>query len=187
MSTLTVADAQRVPELAGVDSTLLQLSIDDIEEEIVSRFGDYGVGPITETIVLASSSAELVLKRRAATITSIKEYASVEASPSRELEPGDYLVRGFVIERLRSGANPRWSWSPYGIEVVYVPVDDTNRRKMATIDVLKLEHGFSGVGSLRIGDYSRSVGAAQGAADGVTSDRAKILRRLRPGPRMVLR
>lgn len=180
MSTLLVADAQRSPELAGADATLLQLAIDDIEETIVAMFGPYGVGPITETIVLPSSSSTLVLKRRPASITSVKEWTSVTDVPATVLGAGDYRLSGYKIERLRSGSFPRFSWSPYGVEVVYVPVDDTNRRKMATIDVLKLEFGFSGVGSLRIGDYSRSVGAAQGSADGVTADRRKILARLRP-------
>lgn len=187
MSTLSVADAQRVPELAGVDATLLQMQIDDVEAEIVDRFGPYGVDPITEDIVLPSSSSTLVLRRRIASLTSIAEWTSVAVSPATTLDPTDYQVRGYTIERLRSGPNPRWAWSPYGVRVVYVPVDDTARRKMATIDVLKLEAAFSGAGLVRIGDYTRQVAGTGSASSSVTKDRKKILARLRPGPAMVLR
>ncbi len=186
MSVLLVADAQRVPELAGLDADALQLAIDDVEAEIVDRFGAYGAGAITETIQPTSSSSTIVLRRKPASITSVKEWTSIVALPDRTLVEADYQARGFLLERLRSGDNPASGWSLYGIEVVYVPVDDTARRKMATIDVLKLEFGFSGSGTLRIGDYSRSVASAAGNADQVTRDRTRILSRLRP-KRMVLR
>lgn len=187
MSTLTVADAQRVPELAGVDSTLLQLAIDDIEAEIVDRFGAYGVGAITERIDLRSSSSTIVLRRKPAEVTSISEWDGVTVSPATELDPDDYQVRGFLVERLRSGPNPRFGWSLYGVEVVYVPEDDTARRKMATIDVLKAELvGYTGTGLVRIGDYTRQAAGVGSASSSVTVDRAKILARLRP-KRMVLR
>lgn len=180
MSTLAVSDAQRSPELAGVDSTLLQLAIDDVEAEIVDRFGAYGVQAMTERIVLPTYSSTIVLRRRPASITSVKEWDSDVELPATTLAATDYRVSGYTIERLRSGSNPGWSWSPYGVEVVYLPVDDTARRKMATLDVLKLEFGFSGVGSIRIGDYSRSVAGQQSASSAVVTDRRKILSRLRP-------
>ncbi len=186
MSTLLVADAQRVPELAGVDAVHLQLAIDDIESEIVDRFGPYGVGAITEHLSLRSETTALVLKRKAASISSVVEYTS--PSSSRTLAAGDYRLSdsGFLVHRLRSGTTAGWWWATgyadFRVDVQYVPIDDTARRKMATIDVLKAEVAYSGTGSIRIGDYAQTAGGGgqSSPADQVTRERARILGRLRP-------
>lgn len=183
-SVLTVAEAKAsIPGLSIADSAI-QAAIDDIEAEIVDRFGAYGGGSVTEHFGRREPGdglRKLVLRRKPVSITSVVE--ALGTSTSRTLSTNDYRLVGYVLERLVSGDHLGYRWSHYGVDVTYVAADDTVRRKGATIDVLKLAVGFTGVaGSIRIGDYAATSGAGNGKpADAVTSERSRILRRLRPG------
>lgn len=187
MSVLLLAEAKSHFASVAISDDAFQMMIDDVEQEIVDRFGAYYPGPLEERIVTADDwYGPLILRRRPAAIVSIvEEIGSGSPVPTRTLEPTDYRIRGFLLDRLSAGSNPARGWSRWATTVVYVPADDTARRKMATVDVLKVELSHSGYASLRIGDYSESssVGAT---GDDLPTRRTKILRRLRPA-RMVLR
>lgn len=191
MSVLSLAEARSFDALASASDIALQMAIEDVESEIVARFGPYYPAVYVE-VVPSSRIPErgpIVLARRLSSITSIVETLAYAGTPvpTRTLDPTDYRLRGYyLVDRLASGPTPAYGWSRYGLEISGIPIDDTSRRKMATIDVLKAEVGFSGMGSFRIGEYSESSASAGGGPSDVTSDRAKILRRLRPKA-MVLR
>jgi hypothetical protein len=187
-SELSVAEAKAsVPGIAVLSDAAIQLAIDDVELEIVGRFGPYGTAPMTyrfPRVGYGMQSDVLVLPRPAASISSIVEWLGT--TTSRTLSANDYRLEGYRLRRLQVGDHPAYRFSSYGVDVVFVPADDTARRKMVTVDVLKLEAGFSGVsGSLRIGDYASSSAANGSAGDAVTKERAKIIGRLRPSGRLL--
>lgn len=174
----------------GVDDAVLADYIDSLEAEIDKRFG--GLLPITERVDPAPESELLVLKRRVRAINAVVEWDSgpVYGQTTTTLDPSDYAQRNpYVLARLGTGPNPAAYWSPFGVEVTYLPLDDSAQRKMAIVDVAKLESGTIGLGfvggsTIRIGDYSESAGGGGGGGGGVDAvvleaGREKILRRLR--------
>jgi hypothetical protein len=183
LSTLTLAEAK---DLLGasvaVSDPSLQIAIDDVESEIVRKYGPYAPGPVVEILRPTERQTRLILKRRVASVTSIKEWltSNVVGGSSQMLDPADYrIVAGFQLERLWTGTHPLGYWSVAGEEVTYVPEDDTASRKIATVAVLRVELGRSGFSSRSIGDYSEATGSA-GSGDDPDTTRARILRRLRP-------
>lgn len=187
-SVLSVAEARAFLPGSPLSDAALQLAIDDIESEIVARFGAYYPGEQTERIFAGPDQVTLILRRRIESIVSIVEDLAAAGSPvpTRTLDPTDYRIRGsFFVDRLRSGANPARAWSSWGNLVVYVPANDTASRKVATVDVLKVEVAHSGFTSRRIGDYSESTSSGA-KGDDVSTSRDRILRRLRP-KKIVLR
>jgi hypothetical protein len=189
VSVLSIAEA-RSAGVGGEDATI-QLAIDDVESEIVSRFGPYAnTDPVFELLTVPRGQTNLVLRRKAYSIVSIVEWetSNVVGGSSVTLDPTDYrIVGGYQVERLATGLNGRSYWLPWSVEVTYLPIDDTARRKMATIDVLRLEvggagsgsGGVSGLTSRRIGDYSESFGSSSSTGGSSTpADRNAILRRL---------
>lgn len=193
MSVLSVAEARSAG--VGGEDAAIQLAIDDVESEIIDRFGPYAnTEPVLDILDVPRGNTRLVLRRKASSIVSIVEWetSNVVGGSFVTLDPTDYrLVAGYQVERLATGVNGRSYWLPWSVEVTYLPIDDTARRKMATIDVLRLEvgkggsgsGGVSGLTSRRIGDYSESYGGGSSSSDGatgITADRARILRRLKP-------
>lgn len=174
----------------GVDDAVLSDYIDSLEAEIDKRFGI--LLPVTEHIEPAPQSELLVLKRRVRAINVVVEWDSgpVEGQTTTTLTSTDYEQRNpYVLARLGTGPNPAAYWSPYGVDVTYLPLDDSAQRKMVVVDVAKLEAGTIGLGAvggstIKIGDYSESSGGGGGGAGGVDAvvlenGREKILRRLR--------
>jgi len=163
--------------------------LDDIAEEVDDRFGV--VASASEVFRPGDWYGPLILRRRAASVTSATEYLGpISGDPeTRVLAADDYLLETSMrLVRLRAGTTPALGWSRYGVTIVYVPVDDTIRRRMAIVDVAKLELAHSGYTSIRIGDYAESKGGgAQGGSD-LTAERTKILRsRLAPRRGFVMR
>jgi hypothetical protein len=193
VSVLSLAEA-RSAGVAGEDAAI-QLAIDDVESEIVDRFGPYAnTDPVFEVLTVPRGQPYLVLRRKVSAIVSIVEWetSNVLGGSFVTLDSTDYeILRGYQVERLATGLNGRSYWLPYRVEVTYLPIDDTARRKVATIDVLRIETGggiAAGITSRRIGDYSESYGgsSSSSAATGVTADRMRILRRLRPKGGLVI-
>ena len=187
MTVLSVAEARAFLPGSPLTDAALELAIADVEAEIVDRFGAYYPTPVVERFdSVGDWNGGIVLSRKPASITSIVESTAYAGSPvpTRTLAVSDWRLRGSILERLSSGTYPARGWSRYGVEVTYVPRDDTARRKMATVDVLKVETSFSGLASRRIGDYSETADSGA-TGDGVVAKRRKILRRL--GKPLVLR
>lgn len=160
--------------------------LDDIAEEVDDRFGD--IGSATETIRPGEDRGPLILRRAAASISTVTEYLGpFEMEPeTRILAADDYVLETSTrLVRLRTGTTPAFGWSRYGVTVAYVPRDDTVRRTMAIVDVAKLELAHSGYTSIRIGDYAatKAVGT-----DDLSTERTRILRsRLAPRRGFVMR
>jgi hypothetical protein len=187
MSTVTGAQLrEHVPGIPLPDAALQRI-IDDIEEEILDRFGP--LTEVSERVVAGPYQGLITTKRKVGSIVSIVEDLSPIAGEStRTLDPTDYRVSGYTVERLRGGTYPATGWAWYGTTINYVPVSDVHRRTMATIDAAKLELAVSGVMSVSIGDYSESTGA--GSRDSGTPEerRTKLLRRrLAPRRGVVIR
>lgn len=184
MSELTLSEARAFLPASPLSDAALQLAIDDVEEEILAKYGPWYPTPVVETISdVGDWNGAISLRRRPESITSIVETTAYAGSPvpTRTLAVSDWRLDGSRLVRLSTGTNPARGWSRYGVVVTYVPRDDTARRKMAVVDVLKVETSFSGLASRRIGDYSETADSS-GQGEGVSEKRAKILRRLRAKP-----
>lgn len=191
MATYISADELRahLGGATGVDDAVLDDYIDALEAEIDRRFGV--LEPVTVHLEPAPGSELLVLPRRARAIVSVVEWDAgpVEGQTKTTLDATDYERRNaYTMARIGTGANPGSSWSSYGVDVTYLPHDDSAERKLVIADVAKLEAATIGVGSvggatIRIGDYSETSGGG-GAGGGMDAKvleggREKILGRLR--------
>lgn len=184
---LSVAGFREHVPGSAIPDDAIQTVLDDIADEIDDRFGV--VATASETF-RPGWSGVLILRRKAASITSVTEYLGpIEEVPeTRVLAADDFRLEGpYRVLRLRTGTNPALSWSSYGVAVVYVPRDDTVRRVMAIVDVAKLELAHSGYTSVRLGDFAVARAGSNGGAD-LSAERTKILRsRLAPRRGFVMR
>jgi hypothetical protein len=73
------------------------------------------------------------------------------------LAPTDYRItnRGRTIERLHTGAYPRWSWGR-DVTITYTPVNDADARQETTIKLVLLNIQYQGLNSQSAGDVSQS-------------------------------
>jgi len=171
MAILTV-DQLREHISSGLGDDALQRLLDAAEDDIVAFDG--AVASQTERI--RSDGSDIVLLRRpVSSVTSVKEIDSY-GNTYLTLESDDFRVTDlYLLERLQTGTNPRSYW--YGVvEVVYVPVDDTDARKRDQIDLVKLALAWEGVESQRVGEFSSTAGDYE-------AQRLAILNR-RSGPRL---
>lgn len=183
MATYITADELRAhlgEAAAATPAAVLDDYIDALEAEIDTRFGT--LLPTTVRLTPSPRSDLLVLPRRARALTSVVELDSgpVVGQTTTTLDATDYAIRSpFLLERLGTGTNPRRYWSRYGVDVTFLPLDDSAARKLAIVDIAKLEASHSGLESVRIGDYAESSGAGGADASALEGGRARILRRLR--------
>lgn len=96
----------------------------------------------------------LTLERELGSITSITEQF-FDNTPV-VLSADDYSVIDNQLERLNDGTNPGWYWG-HRVTVVYAPEDTTAIRKIAVVDLVKLEVAYQGVASEKAGDYSMTA------------------------------
>jgi hypothetical protein len=173
----------------GVEDAVLIDYIDALEAEIDRRFGV--LEPVTVHLEPAPGSELLVLPRRARSIVSIVEWDAgpVEGQTKTTLAANDYERRStYLLARLGTGTNPAGAWSGYGVDVTYLPHDDSAERKLVVVGVAKLEASTIGLGTvggatIKIGDYSETSGGggAGGGLDAkvIEGGREAILSRLR--------
>lgn len=191
MATYISADELRahLGGATGVDDAVLVDYIDALEAEIDRRFGV--LEPVLAHLEPAPGSDLLVLPRRARAIVSIVEWDAgpVEGQTKTTLAVSDWERRSaYMLARLGTGTNPSPTWSAYGVDVTYLPHDDSAERKLVIVDCAKLEASTIGLGTvggatIRIGDYSETSGGG-GAGGGLDAKvleggREKILGRLR--------
>jgi hypothetical protein len=118
--------------------------------------------------------AALVLDRRVGTITTVKE--DIDTAAPLTLSSNDYRVDGYILHRLDTGTNPRWTWNGE-VEVIHTPADDLAERKRAQVALIRLDLSIQGgITSERIGDYS----VGYGAGNDYESKRAAIIAPFRP-------
>jgi hypothetical protein len=174
---ISVAELRAHIGSVALPDAALQQIIDDIQEEIDER---WPATAVAQTFRPGEWNGPLVLSRPAASITSIIETLY---DTSRMLDPADYSLEGaYRLYRLTTGPTPAYGFAGSSTVVTYVPRAQTARRKMAIVDVAKLELAHSGYISRRIGDWSESTGGGQGS-ESLEERRSRILRkRLAPKP-----
>lgn len=133
MSLITPADVNALNAGGGLSDAALQDIIDREETEIVRRLGANYPGPIT--ITRPGGQKSIYLSRPIGTITSIAEYLYLGDTAPTTLTTTDYFVwtdQG-RIERVVSARK----WGAY-VTVVYTPQDDTNLRKTALTELVRI-------------------------------------------------
>jgi hypothetical protein len=151
MATITLAEVRLHVETDLTD-TALQMLIDDADAEI-----DEVIGLLTsETDEFNDErTSKLFLTRKATSITSVVEE---NWGTAVTLSANDHKLRldGRMIERLNTGTNPASVWGDV-VTIVYTPQDDTKRRKVVIIDLVKLALVYNGQKSESVGDYSATM------------------------------
>lgn len=174
MSLLTIDELRDHFNTDLIDGALQRL-VDDAEAEIDERHGELGTQ--TDTFKGDILATALFLSRKAQSISTVtEEIKSGGSYDATILASDDYQLRfeGRQIERLASGTNPRSTWGDI-VTVVYVPKDETARRKRVTVDLVKLAAAYNALDSETTGDYaSRSLR--------YTNERASLIAQLESWP-----
>lgn len=149
---LTLAQMREHVETDLVDAAMQRL-IDGADAEIVSRFGEH----VTQDDTL-DGEVEFIYPTRAVTgtptITEIDDNDIFNGDPVETLlVAADFKIRqnGRQIERLNSGPNPRQVWTSR-VNITYVPKADTEKRILATINLVRHEVVYNVQISEGIGD-----------------------------------
>ena len=131
-----------------VDAAAQRL-IDDAAAEIEERFGSDTA--LTEYFNLITQRGRIFLKRRALTLTTVKEGAAID-NLTTLVEDTDHQLtdNGWVVERLGTDFQPK-------VEIIYAPVSDSDRRDRVTIDLVRLAIQNSGLSSVKDGDHSEGA------------------------------
>jgi hypothetical protein len=166
-----------VPTTLGDDA--VQRLLDDAEAAITAYAGAVG----TAVELVTGGYERIVTTRPVASLTSIVERDG-GFSPVT-LDTTDYeLFAPFVLLRKRTGTNQSSHWRG-PIRVSFVPVDDTNTRKIVQIELCKLEMATNpGLASETVGAWTQTYSSI--GSKSVPEQRADILSRLREGPLMAV-
>lgn len=151
----TTVELLTVPQLiehleTDVAGSVLGRLLDAANEEIVEAVGPHAVdGDLT--LLTVGGFDILTLVRAALTITSITEVVN---DTTTVLTVDDYRIwyNGHTLQRLNDGTNPRSTWGNR-VTVVYAPIGDNARRRLALVDIVKIELTRSAFQAESIGDY----------------------------------
>jgi hypothetical protein len=166
------------PSLATYPEEYIQALLDASEEWIVAYLGagDPTYEEPTAVSELITVRGELFfLSRPASEIISVKERGVT-------LDADDYELRfgGTVVRRLGTGTYP-YAYGWYGgIDITYVPLSDVASRRLAQLELIKLELNTNpGALSETIGAWSETISTT--SKDQYLGSREAILAALRPG------
>lgn len=150
-----------------LDDVSLAALIADIEAEIAAEIGPPNTA-ITEAH--AGYCGSLFLKRKIASVTTVTEYETLTDTAGTVLTANeDYFV--WADEGRIQRLDQKWQARA---TVVYVPVDDTPKRKQVVIDLLKFYLAYSPLKSENIsGEYSFA------APENWETEKSRLLRRLK--------
>ena len=149
----------------GVVDAALTTIIDGADQDIIQRHGAVA----TEVDDLPTKGVEDIFTSRP--ILTIPSVAETIGTTTTTLATDDYEQRhGQQLHRLDTGTNGRLTWGDR-VKVTYVPIDTTERRKVALIALVKLYLAFNGLSTERKGDFS-----SQGLD--YNTEREKILKSL---------
>lgn len=173
---LTVDDLRQHIESDKADAAL-QLLLNAAYETIDAYLG-IGSGDDVRELLTAGPGDLLMLSRKAASITSVKEWAG-DAS-ELTLEADDYdLVDRQLLRRLATGTNPSHVWRNR-VEPTYAPMEDSARRDAVAIDLVRIDLDLPpGLVSQKLGEWSETY--AQGAGASKVELRAGVLAALSDG------
>lgn len=182
MSLLTVDELRAlVPSPLG-DGELFTL-IEWVEAEMEDAIGGPYVDASTSlTERLEGGGESLFLKRRIGSVTTVREYATLTDSSGALLTQGaDFFLwpKQGRLQRLGNGVSsglyrPEMPgcWGAY-VDVSYVPQDDNARRKIATVDLVRLVLSQTALKSESVaGEYSYQAPANW------EEEKRRILRRI---------
>lgn len=128
------------------------------------------IANVTETIFLPGTS---VLSLRQAPDPEHVESVTVYYSPQddgREIETTEYYLRGSGLYQALPGGY--WPWKTV---VVYRPLDSLAVRKMALVDLCKLDLATNfGLSSIQIGDWAESYASGPYGVEGYEAARSAI-------------
>ena len=169
MAPLIAATEMRTHVETGVVDAALTTIINGAQQDIDQKYG--AVAAQVDDLP-SKGVTDIFTTRPILTITSIAETIGTTTTT---LSSNDYETKhGQQLHRLDTGDNGRSTWGDRAL-VTYVPVDTTDRRKVALIQLTTLYINFNGLDSERKGDFS-SKGLDY------NTEREKILRSLgRPG------
>ncbi len=165
----------------------LQLILDEINTEIVERYGPEG--EITEIL---DTQRDLKGYRKfhkldrpidtgqAVTVVETEPASASGAPHETTLDATDFRVvhRGRTIERLITGTNGREHWAEL-VTVTYTPVSKQAQRDEVAIEIAKLQVRAGGVSAERAGDF-------QATYPDLHAEREKLLTSLTPMQGLVL-
>jgi hypothetical protein len=126
-----------------------------------------------DQFLIDGGSSRLVLSRRAGSVTSVTETSGTTTTTLAD----DWRLRSaYVLERLNTGTNPRWTWSRLAT-VTYVPVDDTDTRIVVQLELVKIAIARNpGLAAQTIGAWTEQY--VNNSAWNPDLERASILARL---------
>lgn len=166
-SLISVADVRARVETDLTDADI-QMAIDAGEAEIIRLHGPHA-STITEYRRPSMEVQRLQTSRPVSSITSITEtYTATYGETTITLATTDYSLEGVrTIRRKIGGAYPRTIWAPL-VTIVYVPVDDSARRKLPLMKLVQLALRYEAASLTLVGD-ARTVHVDHAA------ERARIL------------
>lgn len=154
MALLTLVQLKEHVEAELADAALQHL-LDAADQTIEERFGAI-TAQVDEYVVDDNQYPDgrdqsVVLTRKAPSITTVTEQLFNDTPDT--LATDDYDLRGFLLERLDTGTNPRGKWG-HRVVVTYIPFDDTKQRIPVEVNLVKLELAYRGLSSEKAGDYT---------------------------------
>lgn len=148
----------------------------DAETEAMER---HAVGTTETELQDGRGLRFLVLKRKAASITSITERRFYTSDTETVLNADDYrLLGGFKLFRLNTGTNPFNDWGEE-TTIVYTPEVDTNLRDRVVLDLVQLSVEFNAYQAEKAGDWTGNQGDYK-------ERRESVLNQLREPRRLVV-
>lgn len=170
MAILTVDELRDHVTTDLIDSAVQRL-LDATEEVIVARAG----APGSRSEIVDGGGRFITLARPASAVASVTE---TRWFTTTTLVADDYSLRpgGYVLERLRTGTNPRWHWHG-DVSVTYTPIADTSTREWVQIELIKLALTENpGLNAETIGAWSQQY--VNNSAWNPTLEQESILSRL---------
>jgi hypothetical protein len=169
--TLLTVDEFREHVATSLGDDAVGRLLDDAEAQIVAYAGS--AGSVTELV--DGGFGRLSLSRPTSSVTSITETVG---TTSVTLATDDWRHRGaYVLERLNTGTNARWTWNRL-VTVVYTPDDDSVQRKAVQLELVKLEIAFTpGLAAETVGSWTQQY-VTSGSAP-LSDQRSELLARLR--------
>ena len=169
---MTVSEVSDAVESDVVDS-ILQIYIDAADEDIQRSAGPHDLARTVSRVIDYDNRAfDVLLPSRAESITSVTIDGDALDDSTYQLRYGGNSVRIWFLDPFvwTTGEYTRYSWP---IVVNYTAVDDTNQRKLAMIQLVRMAVQHDGLAAERTGQYNRT------SAD-YTKERNRILASLRP-------
>lgn len=174
----------RVKERTETDlsDTELQLMIDEINQEIINRFGPHP-DPANPITVWKEGNRELIVldkpmdTTQPITITEFYDWWGIGGESSFTLDASDYRIWEpwhTTIQRWWGGTAffPRRLWGDR-VQITYTPIDDGNQREEVIIKIVALGIEYDAFLDTKVGDYGTTKNNYQ-------DEREKLLQSLAP-------